>query len=74
MPIVMMADRQTTGGYAKIATVIGPDLSLLAQGRPGDTVCFCACTDKETLDILRSAEQRYLDLQRMFEEEQFFSC
>jgi biotin-dependent carboxylase-like uncharacterized protein len=74
MPIVMLADRQTTGGYAKIATVIGPDLSLLAQGRPGDTVSFCACTDKEAVDVLRSEEQRYLDLQRIFEEEQFFTC
>lgn len=30
-PIIMMADRQTTGGYAKIATVIISDLPLLAQ-------------------------------------------
>ena len=39
-PIVLMADRQTTGGYAKIATVITEDLSLLAQARPGDRVYF----------------------------------
>lgn len=39
-PIVLMADRQTTGGYAKIATVITEDLPLLAQARPGDTVHF----------------------------------
>lgn len=39
-PIVMMADRQTCGGYAKIGTVIGPDLRLLAQGKPGDRVRF----------------------------------
>lgn len=39
-PIVLMADHQTTGGYPKIAQVIGGDLSLLAQLQPGDTVRF----------------------------------
>jgi len=32
-PIVLMADRQSTGGYPKIATIIGPDLGKLAQAR-----------------------------------------
>lgn len=39
-PIVLLADRQTTGGYAKIATVISADLPLLAQLRPGNSVRF----------------------------------
>lgn len=39
-PIILMADRQTTGGYAKIATVCSADLPLLAQCRPGDKVHF----------------------------------
>lgn len=39
-PIVMLADRQTTGGYAKIATVISSDIPLLAQRRPGDRLRF----------------------------------
>ena len=39
-PIVLMADHQTTGGYAKIATVLSLDLPLLAQARPGDKVRF----------------------------------
>jgi allophanate hydrolase subunit 2 len=39
-PIVMMADRQTTGGYPKIATVISADLRVLAQHRPGDSIRF----------------------------------
>ncbi len=34
-PIVLMADRQTAGGYTKIATVIGADVPLLAQCVPG---------------------------------------
>ncbi|MFL5272965.1 MAG: biotin-dependent carboxyltransferase family protein [Anaeromyxobacteraceae bacterium] len=52
-PIVMMADCQTTGGYAKIATVIGPDLALLAQARFGDTVRFVACSEEEAVAALR---------------------
>jgi antagonist of KipI len=63
MPIVMTADRQTTGGYAKIATVIGPDLSLLAQGKPGDTVRFSRCSDEEAVEALRREEQCYDQIQ-----------
>lgn len=40
LPIIMMAEHQTTGGYAKIATVISEDLPKLAQARPGDLICF----------------------------------
>lgn len=39
-PIVLLADHQTTGGYPKIATVITPDLRLVAQRRPGDAISF----------------------------------
>ncbi|MGN0568639.1 MAG: biotin-dependent carboxyltransferase family protein [Acutalibacteraceae bacterium] len=39
-PIIMMADRQTTGGYAKVATVITADIPVLAQMRPGDSLKF----------------------------------
>ncbi|MDL2327452.1 biotin-dependent carboxyltransferase family protein [Ruminococcaceae bacterium OttesenSCG-928-A11] len=40
LPMLLMADRQTTGGYAKIATVITADLPAAAQLRPGDAVRF----------------------------------
>lgn len=39
-PIVLMADRQTVGGYPKIAEVAGVDLHLLAQLRPGERLRF----------------------------------
>lgn len=39
-PIIMMADRQTTGGYTKIGTVISVDLPKLAQSMPGYKVRF----------------------------------
>jgi biotin-dependent carboxylase-like uncharacterized protein len=43
-PMVLMADRQVTGGYPKIATVIGADVGRLAQIRPGETVRFAIAT------------------------------
>lgn len=39
-PIVLLADRQSTGGYPKIAGVISSDLPFLAQKRPGEIVRF----------------------------------
>ena len=39
-PIIMMADRQTTGGYTKIATVITSDINIVGQLKPGDTISF----------------------------------
>jgi biotin-dependent carboxylase-like uncharacterized protein len=39
-PIVLMADRQTTGGYPKIAQVASVDLPVLAQTAPGSTIRF----------------------------------
>lgn len=39
-PIVMLADRATVGGYAKIGTVIGADISRFARLKPGQEVRF----------------------------------
>lgn len=38
-PIIVLVE-QTTSGYSKVATVLSPDLNLVAQARPGDTVRF----------------------------------
>ncbi len=54
LPIAMMVDCQTTGGYAKIAVVIGPDLRLLAQARAGDPVRFVRCTQAEAVKVLKA--------------------
>jgi allophanate hydrolase subunit 2 len=48
-PFVLMADRQPTGGYPKIATVIGADLGRLAQLRPGDALRFRAVDRTEAV-------------------------
>ena len=53
-PIVMAADAQTTGGYVKIATVIGPDLRLLAQARAGDLLRFRATTQAAAVQAVRA--------------------
>jgi biotin-dependent carboxylase-like uncharacterized protein len=42
MPIVLLADRQTTGGYPKIATVISADIPRLGRMAPGDQLIFVA--------------------------------
>ncbi len=57
-PILLMADRQTTGGYPKIATVIAADLPLAGQLAPGDWVTFVPCARRDALDALQRLEQR----------------
>ena len=58
-PIVMMADRQTTGGYAKLGTVASCALPLMAQKRPGDTVRFVEVS-VEAAQMLRRKRIRQL--------------
>jgi len=55
-PILLMADRQTTGGYPKIATVITADLPLAGQLAPGDWIEFRECTRDKAVDALRRQE------------------
>ncbi len=57
-PIIMMADRQTTGGYAKIANVIAVDLPVAAQLMPGDTVRFRAVSVQEAQELLLRQQTR----------------
>ncbi|WP_142850196.1 biotin-dependent carboxyltransferase family protein [Telmatospirillum sp. J64-1] len=52
-PIALLADRQTTGGYPKIATVIGADLGRLAQLQPGTSFRFAAVTIPKAHRALR---------------------
>jgi antagonist of KipI len=56
VPIVLLADRGTAGGYTKIATVIGPDIPRLAQAAPGDTVTFEAVSLAEAYEAVRRQE------------------
>jgi len=54
LPIVLMADCQTTGGYPVIAIVLPPDLCALAQKPPGAAVLFEEVTDEESPRIIES--------------------
>jgi antagonist of KipI len=51
-PIILLADRQTTGGYAKIATVASVDLPVLGQTPPGTSVTFTAISVEQAQDLL----------------------
>ena len=57
MPMVLLADRGTTGGYTKLATVISVDLPLLAQATPGDVVTFQSVSLEEAHGLLREQEE-----------------
>ena len=59
-PILLMADRQTTGGYAKIATVISADIPVAGQLAPGDELRFVVCSEAEALAALIAQEQRVM--------------
>ena len=59
-PILLMADRQTAGGYPKIATVITADLPLAGQLAPGEAVRFAACTRAEARSALIARERDLL--------------
>ena len=52
-PILLMADRQTTGGYPKIAVVISADMPLAGQLAPGDWVEFAPCSRDAAVEALR---------------------
>lgn len=51
LPFVLLADRPTTGGYTKIATVFSCDLPLLVQTVPGRSVRF------QAVDLLEARER-----------------
>ena len=57
-PILLMADRQTTGGYPKIATVITADIPLAGQLAPGDWIEFVRSSREAAVEALRTQEAR----------------
>ena len=61
-PIVLMADRQTTGGYPRIAQIIHVDHVILSQLKPGDQVLFEVISWR---DAQRQHRQREKQLSRL---------
>ncbi|MFB3818182.1 MAG: 5-oxoprolinase subunit PxpB [Candidatus Methylomirabilales bacterium] len=72
-PIILLANRQTTGGYTKIATVIGPDIPVVAQRRPGDALRFRAVAVAEAQAAARDVERRLAELPDRLETPSLFT-
>jgi len=57
-PLILMADRQPTGGYPKLGTIARADIGRLAQMRPGDRCRFkMAGADEARAALLRLEEE-----------------
>lgn len=63
-PIILLADRQTTGGYAKIAQVATVDLPILAQLKPGSKMDFSEISHDESQKLNIKKERELWKLQR----------
>ena len=64
-PIIMLSDRQTTGGYAKIGTVCSVDLPKLVQCTPGRVIRFAPVTIQQAQDLYRQEARRMDALAKM---------
>lgn len=69
-PMILMADRQTTGGYAKIGTIISSDLPELAQCMPGTKLSFSFVTIDEADKLNRIEDRR----RRKFRHQSGYYC
>ncbi|NIS61705.1 MAG: 5-oxoprolinase/urea amidolyase family protein [Proteobacteria bacterium] len=58
LPIILFADRQTTGGYPKIATAISVDIYDLGQAKPGDKIRFSPIGIAEAHTVRKDYERR----------------
>lgn len=56
-PIILLNDKQTVGGYTKIATVCAADLSILAQKQPGETIRFQWISVEDAIKTLKQKEK-----------------
>lgn len=63
-PVILLADRQTTGGYPKVAQVISADFPLLAQKKPGDTIQFEEVSLEKAQQLLREREKLIAQFKR----------
>ena len=63
-PIILLADRQTIGGYPKIAQVSAIDRSRLAQRRPQEKVSFTLITLAESQRLWLERERSLRTLQQ----------
>ncbi|MCI7129650.1 MAG: biotin-dependent carboxyltransferase family protein [Lachnospiraceae bacterium] len=58
-PIILLSDRQTTGGYPKIATVASVDIPKLVQRKTDHKIRFTAISVQEAQKLYREEEKAY---------------
>ncbi|MBB6443593.1 5-oxoprolinase subunit C family protein [Bacillus benzoevorans] len=63
-PIVLLADRQTTGGYVKMAQIASVDFPLIAQAKPGDRIHFKKISHEEAQRLYIEREKNLLQLKQ----------
>lgn len=63
-PIIMMADRQCTGGYTKIGTVIRPDLPFLAQCKTKNRIQFQKISVEEAQEAYIAWKQEFKNIRK----------
>ncbi|MGH6821719.1 MAG: biotin-dependent carboxyltransferase family protein, partial [Methylocella sp.] len=80
-PLILMADRQPTGGYPKLGHVVRADIGRLAQMRPGEACCFRAASVAEARaallareDEIATTQQRLGALRRELTSERLFEA
>lgn len=62
LPIILLADAQTTGGYPKIASVISADLDKIGQAKPGDEISFERVSLSEARSLFLEKEGRIKEI------------
>jgi allophanate hydrolase subunit 2 len=65
LPIIMLADHQTTGGYVKPFVVAAASLGWLAQRRPGDSIHFRMRSLDDAQEMLRGQSTAKRELTRL---------
>ncbi len=68
--ILLMADRQTTGGYPRLGEVASVDLPKAAQLRPGENLRFSTISLEEAQALLLRREARFRDLEKVLADQQ----
>ena len=63
-PIVMLADRQTTGGYTKIAVLCSPDIAEIAQYLPGQEIRFKQVSFEEAVSLAKQESDQIIKLRQ----------
>lgn len=59
MPFIMLADHQTTGGFAKLGYVVRSDLFKVAQTKAGDSIRFRCVSEDEAIEALALEQQKF---------------